>query len=336
MTSSRLLRLLERLLLLAGALLMGFLLYQLDARAVLANLRLVGWGVLLIVGQEIGAITLNALGWWCAFSAPKPNIPFRTLLAARLAGDAVNYLTPTASIGGEVVRTRLLRGYGNSMATVASLAVAKVSQTVAQVAFVIAGLFLVLNDIPLPQQVRFGILLGLSVFSAIAVVLVFVQRHGMFAPLLRLAQRLRLSTHAPELMGRLQRLDAEIARLHVDASASFVLSTLCFFGGWCMGIVEIYLILFLLGLPATVHLAIAIEVLSVAIDGMLFFVPMKAGTQEGSKVFVFTVLGLDPAKGLALGLLRRIRELAWAFLGLAIASRQPLGSPQPVVTSKTT
>ncbi len=336
MTSSRLLRLTERLLLVAGALLMGFLLYQLDARAVFANLRLVGWGILLIIGQEIGAITLNALGWWCAFSSPKPAIQFRTLLAARLAGDAVNYLTPTASIGGELVRSRLLRGYGSSVATVASLAVAKVSQTVAQVAFVIAGLFLVLGDIPLPDRVRSGILLGLSVFSALAVLLVFVQRRGMFAPLLRLAQRIGWSAHAPEFMGRVQRLDAEIARLHVDASASFVVSALCFFGGWCMGIVEIYLILFLLGLPATWHLATAIEVLSVAIDGMLFFVPMKAGTQEGSKVFVFTVLGLDPTKGLALGLLRRIRELVWAMIGLAIASQQPLVAQRPLPTSKTT
>jgi len=323
---SRWLRLVERLLLVAGILLMGFLVYQLDAAEVIGNLRLVGWGILLTIGQEGIAIAFNALGWWYAFTSPKPAIPFAKLLAARLAGDAVNYLTPTASIGGELVRTRLLHGYGRRTTVIASLAVAKVSQTVAQVVFVIIGLAIVLDETALPAAVYSGILFGLVLFTALVIMLVLVQRRGMFAPLLRLAQRLRLSAHAPERMQRVQHLDAEIARLHVEANAPFLVSVACFFGGWCMGVVEVYLVLYFLGLPATLHLAIAIEVLAVAIDGMLFFVPMKAGTQEGSKVLIFTLLGLEPAKGLALGLLRRLRELTWALLGLAIASRQQLGS----------
>ncbi len=325
MRPARLLRLVERLLLAAGALLLGFLIYQLDVREVATDLRMVGWGILLIIGQESIAITANTLGWWCAFTSPKPAIPFRQLLAARLAGDAVNYLTPTATIGGEFVRSRLLRGFGSSTTIVASLAVAKVSQTVGQVTFILVGLAIILDDTPLPPQVRNGVLLGLVIFSCLAAALVLGQRRGMFAPLLRLAQRLRLSASAPDLMRRLQRLDAEIARLHVEASAPFLLSAACFFAGWCMGVVEVYLVLRFLGLPATLHTALTVEVLSVAIDGMLFFVPMKAGTQEGGKVLIFTLLGLDPAKGLTLGLLRRIRELTWAMIGLAIASRRRLG-----------
>jgi hypothetical protein len=71
---------------------------------------------------------------------------------------------------------------------------------------------------------------------------------------------------------------------------------------------------------------LTVEVLSVAIDGMLFFVPAKAGTQEGGKVLIFTILGLDPAKGLALGIVRRIRELTWASIGLMILSRHQLST----------
>ena len=56
---------------------------------------------------------------------------------------------------------------------------------------------------------------------------------------------------------------------------------------------------------------------SVLIDGILFFVPAKVGTQEGGKVFLFSALGLDPARGLTVGVVRRIRELVYAGLGLA-------------------
>ena len=67
--------------------------------------------------------------------------------------------------------------------------------------------------------------------------------------------------------------------------------------------------------------AVTIEVLSVAIDALLFFVPAKAGTQEGGKVLIFHLLGLDPAKGLALGIVRRLRELSWSMVGLIVLAR---------------
>lgn len=333
MLTARALRIVELALLVGGVVLLGFLIHRLGAGTVMVNLRLVGWGIAPIILQECLAYLANTLGWWAAFSSPRPPIAFTQLLAARIAGDAVNYVTPTATLGGEFVRTRFLRTQATGTSLVASLAVAKLSQTIGQIAFIIVGLAIILDDTPLPPGTRHGLLAGLAAFAALAVTLVFVQRRGMFAPLLRFAQRFGLPARAPELMRRLERLDAEIAHFHVDTNGSFLLSAMSFFAGWCMGVVEIYLILWFLGVPVTVHRALTIEVLSVTIDGALFFVPLKAGTQEGGKVLIFTVLGLDPAKGLALGIVRRIRELTWASIGLLILSRRqftPRATLQPV------
>jgi glycosyltransferase 2 family protein len=323
-TLSRALRIAEWVFLVGGLALLIFLLRELGTATVLANLRLVGWGITLIVGQEILAYLANTLGWWAAFPSPRPRIALPQLLAARIAGDAINYVTPTATLGGEFVRTRFLRGQASSTSIVASVAVAKLGQTVGQIAFVVVGLAIILDDTPLPPAIRHGLLGGLAVLSGLALVLLFAQRRGMFAPMLRLAQRLGLSARAPEMIRRFQHLDAEIARSHGDANRGFLLSSASFFVGWTLGVVEIYLILWFLNVPVSVHRALTIEVLSVAIDGMLFFVPAKLGTQEGGKVLIFTLLGLDPAKGLALGILRRIRELTWAGIGLLILSRQQL------------
>lgn len=326
MLTARALRITERLFLIGGLVLLVFLVRELGASAVLANLRLVGWGIIPIVLQESVSYVANTLGWWAAFPEPRPHIRFAQLLQARLAGDAVNYVTPTATLGGEFVRTRLLRGFATNTSLVASVAVAKLSQTVGQIAFVIIGLAIVLDDTPMPSSMHHGLLFGLAGFSALVVGLIFVQRRGMFAPLFRLFERFGLPARAPEVTRRLQRLDEEIARIHANANGGFVLSSASFFVGWCMGVIEIYLILWFLGVPVSVHRALTVEVLSVAIDGMLFFVPAKAGTQEGGKVLIFTLLGLDPAKGLALGIVRRIRELTWASLGMLILSRQQLGT----------
>ena len=292
----------------------------------LVNLRLVGWGIALIVGQEIFAYIANTLGWRMAFPHRHVPIAFRDLLAARIAGDAVNYVTPTATVGGELVRLRLLRGRTATIDIATSVAVAKVSQTVGQVVFIVAGLGLILTQTPLPPSMRFGLVLGAAVMSALAVALVRAQRRGMLAPLMRVAELFGQHERMLALRRRLRHLDEEIARFHGAGRSAFLLSSTCFLAGWALGALEIYLMLWLLGLPASVYRALTIEVLSVAIDATFFFVPGKVGTQEGGKVLIFTVLGLDPAKGLSVGILRRIRELTWALVGLLILSRRQLAA----------
>jgi putative membrane protein len=324
MSAQRAFHIAERVFLISGVILFVFLLHELGVRTVVMNLRLVGWGIAPIVLQEILAYTANTFGWRAAFSSPRPQIPFARLLAARIAGDAVNYLTPTATLGGEFVRTRYLNGEAESTSLVASVAVAKLSQTIGQITFVVVGLVFVLDDTPLPAAVRRGLLAGLAGLIALTVVLIVGQRRGMFAPMLRFAHRLGLPERAPALARRLQRLDEEIARFHGDANGALLLSSASFCIGWALGVLEIYLILWFLGVPVSVHRALTIEVLSVAIDGILFFVPAKVGTQEGGKVLIFTILGLDPGKGLALGIVRRIRELTWALIGMLILSRRQL------------
>jgi uncharacterized membrane protein YbhN (UPF0104 family) len=90
----------------------------------------------------------------------------------------------------------------------------------------------------------------------------------------------------------------------------------CFVAGWTVGALEIYLILRAIGVAVGWKMALALETGAVLIDGILFFVPGKVGTQEGGKVVLFAALGLDPVRGLTVGVVRRIRELAYAVLGL--------------------
>jgi len=309
---------LDRILLVGGVLLFGFLLVELGVREVWANLTLVGWGVALIIAQEILAYGANTAGWYAAFTAPRPSIPARRLLAARIVGDAVNYLTPTAGLGGEFARARFLRDYASPTTLAASVSVAKLSQFAGQALFVVIGLALVLPYTPLPDGVQHGMTIALLAIVLLIFGLLCAQRRGMFGPLLRSLQRIGFVREHHELGARLAQLDSEIARFHLDGSLAFGFSTLAFAVGWALGMLEMALMLWLLDIEVTLARVLAIEVLSIAIDGMLFFVPAKAGTQEAGKVFIFTLLGLDPAKGLALGILRRIRELTWAGVGMAL------------------
>jgi len=273
----------------------------------------------LVLAQEGVSYILNTTGWRFAFPPPRPPVRFRQLLAARLAGEAINNLTPTATIGGEVVRGRMLEGVLDSSVAWASIAIAKLMQTFAQMAFVFIGLFAVARYTQLPAGFERGLLIGLTVITTGLLTGIIMQRRGLFTAAGGLATR--LGVHLPErLHEQLERLDEQIARFYA-APGAFVMSVLGFFGGWCMGVVEVYIVLTCLDAGPSLSRAMTIEVLSVAIDALTFFVPAKAGTQEGGKVLIFDLLGLDPAKGLTLGIVRRLRELSWSMLGLVVLAR---------------
>ena len=322
--AERVLRVVERLVLAAGLILFGVLVARLGIDSVLANLQMVGWGIALIIAAEMLAFAANTLGWRAAFPAGVRAPSFGRLLLARIAGDSINYLTPTANMGGEFVRVRMLQGKAPVAPLVASVMVAKLTQTIGLVAFVAVGLLLVVDDTRISAGARWGIFWGLLLFAAVLAGLLVMQRRGLLAPALRLADRWPALRFLAPIRSSIEQIDAEMARIHRESMGRIVFSSASFAVGYAAGIVESYLILWFFGVPVSLELALAIEVLGVMLNNLMFFVPLRVGTQEAGKVLVFAMLGLDPAQGLAAGLISRLRELAWAFIGLAILAQSRL------------
>ncbi|MGH7332568.1 MAG: lysylphosphatidylglycerol synthase domain-containing protein [Candidatus Rokuibacteriota bacterium] len=321
--------LVERVLLVGGVVLFGILVYRLGAEAVLANLGVVGWGIVPIVFQEILALSANTAGWRAAFPSPRPPLSFPRLMITRLAGDAVNYLTPTATLGGEFVRTRMLRGYAPTTSVVASITVAKFTQTVGLLAFLLFGVVVIVDHSRLPEAVRWGLPLGLAILGGGLASLLVLQRWGFFGTILRWIEGWRLLRHlAHRLRPTVDELDREIAG---TTRRGIVLSSTAFACGWALGTVESWIVLYFLGLPVTLERALTIEILGVAFNNLLFFVPLRAGTQEVGKVLAFTMVGLSPVQGLAAGILYRIRELFWACVGLVIFYLQRARTGTPTI-----
>jgi hypothetical protein len=310
-------------LLLGAALLIGIV-WRIGLAALARDLGTLGWGLVPILGIESLSVLLNTLGWALAFPPGERPVGPRRLLAARLAGDGVNYLTPSATVGGELLRIRLL-GPGVPLGVRwASVSVAKVGQTVGQAVFVLLGL-----AVALPALTGGAPWIGWLGAGTGAVLIgtgfVWLVGRGLWATLAGLARRIGLRHLVPAAWAAPGRdLDTVLARL---SEPRVVACLTCFVGGWAVGAAEIYLILQWLGAPVAWQTALALETGSVLIDGILFFVPAKVGTQEGGKVVLFAALGLSPAHGLTVGVIRRIRELTYAGLGLAALGWLTAGRP---------
>lgn len=318
------LRIAERIVLASGIGLFVVLVARLGVDNVLSNLRMIGWGIALIIAAEILAFVANTLGWRAAFPSGERVPSFWQLLLARVAGDGANYLTPTATMGGEFVRVRMLQGQASTASLVASVMVAKLTQTMGLVAFVASGLLVVFSDLHLPYGAQWGLVAGLTLFAALLAGLVIMQRRSVLAPVLRFVERWPFMRFLTPLRSSIEQIDAKMAKVHRESTTRIVLSSVGFALGFACGIIESYLILWFFGIPVSLKLALAVEVLGVTLNNLMFFVPLRAGTQEAGKALVFAMLGLNPVQGLAAGVICRIRELTWAFIGLAILARSRL------------
>jgi len=170
-------RLLRPVLLTLGVGLLVALVVRNDPAAVLASLGRLSWRFVVILLFPVSLVSLfDALGWRYAFR--RDRVPFVTLVRTRLVGEAFNLVTPTAALGGEVVKAWLLRDRVPLAQSVPSVIIAKTTITLAQGIFLLLGIVLAtfqLGRSPLLLGMQW--LLGLEVL-ALAIFIV-VQGRGM-------------------------------------------------------------------------------------------------------------------------------------------------------------
>src|SRR4030095_13176611 len=90
--------------LLAGLLLLGGMVWQVGIADLLTSFGVVGWWLVPWVLLEIVPVGLHTAGWAACFPKSHQAVSFRRLFILRLAGSAINQVTPTATIGGEGVK----------------------------------------------------------------------------------------------------------------------------------------------------------------------------------------------------------------------------------------
>ena len=309
---------LQRGLFVAGLALLVGAGWALGPAQVAAQVGAIGWGFALILLAYAPMQVFDTLGWRAAF-CPGERLPgFGALMGIRLAGEALNILTPLGTLGGEPTKALLLRERGVPLATgAASVVVARTLMAIAQIAFTMLGLALLLRRVGVGSELL--AVLGLAPLALIPLLSLFMawQRRGLFATALRAARRLRLPSgwlarHATDL----DRVDAALRAYYTAAGPAVWLSLAAFFAGWLGEALEVWVILRLMGRPVGALDAVALAASYAAISGIFFLVPGNLGTQEVGSAALFAAFGLSAQTGFAFSLIRRVMELAYVAGGL--------------------
>jgi len=103
----------------------------------------------------------------------------------------------------------------------------------------------------------------------------------------------------------------------VNARTAVVVVGIHVLSNVCMAL-EAAILLKGLGVDATILQSSSVEAIAKGLNGIFFFLPMQIGVAEGSSAILFQAMKMGAAVGLALGLARRVRSIAWSLAGLAL------------------
>src|SRR5262249_16591689 len=196
------------------ALLCGMV-WQVGLADLLTSFRAVGiWIVPWILLESI-PVLLHTAGWVACFQHHQGPRQFWRLVLVRLAGSAINQVTPTATIGGEVVKVLLLQSALPREQATASVVMDKASFTLAQMLYLGLWILYLTGRLALPARVRVRLGLIVGLISVGLLGFVAFQRYGLLSKLVRWLEGFNIG------QARLQRLHQYLLPLEAQLTAYY-------------------------------------------------------------------------------------------------------------------
>jgi glycosyltransferase 2 family protein len=284
-------------------------------REVLGYVQLAGWGLALTISLEAFARLANTLGWWVTIGNHGEGLRFGQLFAARIAGEAVDYVTPSAQLGGQFVMAMLVRRNLKMAVGLSTVVIAALCEMVGQIGFITLALLMSIDLVPRTSDFFWAILGGLAIALGLIGGFFYVQRKHPFSYLIAGASKLP-GIDADEYRDSAAEADQFLLDFYAHHHGQLALSSLCYLFAWSLGPVEIYLLLRLLHQPAGIQIALLVEAVGLLVERATFLIPAKLVSQEGGKALILALLGYPAGIGFAIGFLRRVKEMVWVLFGL--------------------
>lgn len=325
---------------LAGFLGFGFVLYLFESvgwNDIVQHLSTLGWMAPVIFLPFVFSNIINTWAWIVSFPPPfsQYKLSFFNLFLIRICGEAVNNFTPTAHVGGDIVRVLCLKKLAvPSTASLVGVIMDKATLIISQILFIFVGIFLFLGQANWPPSTR--VQFAAMFFLALLVIygIVLAVHRGVFSKVSKMMSEKFRWQSLQRLDEKVKHLDIQLTRFYNSHPRQFRRSNYLHFAGWVFGALETWLMLYLLGHSLGILDAIMIEALIVLFKGLGFLVPGSLGFLEGGAILIFQGLDFGSGLGLAFSLLKRAREIFFAVIGWLALTLQfahlKLDAPKPI------
>ncbi|HTR42387.1 MAG TPA: lysylphosphatidylglycerol synthase domain-containing protein [Pseudomonadales bacterium] len=307
------------ILLFAGILFLGGLIFNVGASQLWQELGLLGWGLIPFVLGEGIAEMIHTVGWRYCLAEPYRSISWWRLFQIRMAGYAINYLTPTAALGGEATKVNLLLSYHRGPKAVSGILIEKFCFAFSQVLFALIGCIFIVGRVQLSRPLLISMLLSVGLVSIGIFTFFLLQKYGKLGALVRwLAARWPGNSSLQNLAAQITGVDDAMRNFYAQQPRDFLRAMGWHLAGFSVTILQAWFFLYLLKQGAALPLAATVAFLGMWCDLLTFAVPMNMGSLEGTRIVVFKAIGRGATAGMAYGLAIRLSQIVWSVFGLAL------------------
>ncbi|MBA2303699.1 MAG: flippase-like domain-containing protein [Acidobacteria bacterium] len=304
-----------------GIVLFAAAVYYINMSMAVGTMRRLGVALPLALG--VSGLWHLARTWAWAWCFPdRSKVGFLRLARVRLAAEAFSYLT-LRGIAGEPLKVVLLNDRVDAREATAAVALERLAYMVGTTIIVGLGSVTALLFLPL-TRVWFRVFRAFAIAAGAIVVLaaVVISGRGTYVHAMFTRWDRRFGTAIAA--GRISRFVAAVERQMLDLVRSNPARLLVLLGAtivsYALMALEAWVILQASGTPVSAVGALAVETFSRVASFASAFIPANLGALEASSLAAVTAVGIAGG-GAALALVRRIRGLFWAGLGLAIYPR---------------
>jgi uncharacterized protein (TIRG00374 family) len=322
----------ELVLFVLGLSVLAYLVYRFGFDTLLSNLVATGWTFGLIIGVWFFIYILNTTAWRLALGRDGHTITFPRLFRITVSGSTLNDMTPFLAIGGEPYRMSALSESLGRGQSVSAVTLYRMIFSLGHLLFLLVGIVTILVALELPTSIKVLLAAVGLILLAIISILLSGHRHGVFERIYSRVKRLRvlgrLLQRIPVTQESLRRMDELIMNAYHERKRDFYGAIGCeFLSRCCMG-VEIFLILRSVGLHVDLVQAFFLFLTYSILINLFFAVPYNVGVREGGFYLALESLALPPMIGIYLGIVMRIREFFWFFIGLGFIALAGLRRPK--------
>jgi hypothetical protein len=310
---------------LAGVLLFVWWIRRIGVGEIVAGFRQIGWGLLVVVFLGGLRFATRALAWIQCVEPPH-RLKFRAAFAAVVAGDALGTVTPLGPLASEPAKVAFVRSELPLGAALTALAIENVAYTLSVAAMIAAGMLALLLYFQVPGEMREA---GRIAVAAVAVL--FALSLGLLwmrpAVLSRGAAILVPGSIAHPRLERLRAIEHQIYSFASRRGTAVLPLVACELSFHALGVIEAHVTLWLLlGAAPPLLISFIVETVNRLIMVLFKVVPMQVGVNEAGSALLTDVLGLGAASGTTLGLVRKVRMLCWAGIGLLLLAHRGLSA----------
>jgi glycosyltransferase 2 family protein len=298
---------------LGGAVLLAYAVRRAGVDEIVESTRRLGWGFLAILALAGARLFLRACAWRLC-TPPHARLSVGRAFSAFVAGDSVGNLTPLGMAASEPTKAFLVRHRLATSESIASLAIDNLVYAASIATMLVAGLVVALASVPLSIEGRDVAVVALVALVVGGIVMIRLLQ-GTWSP--EGGQR-------PPWRESLSRVRQSVVAFWSASPARVVQAFAFDMAFHVLAVYEIYLTLgWLFGERPTMTQALVFEVLNRAVTVAFKFIPFRVGIDEALNGALAPVMGLHPAAGVTLALVRKVRNLVWTGVGLLLIAAAP-------------